>query len=328
MARVGRVLVVQPAFIGDVVFTSALVEALAERFAEVDVCVTPRARDVALAMPRAAHAQVFDKRGADKGIGGLWRSARRLRERGYNLAVLPHQSPRSAMLALFARIPRRIGFAGAPGSPFYTERVTARPGPYLSREAALARAAGAEPRPMTLVPRPEWVRAADERLGNATAIAALCIGSEWETKIWPAQHFAELADRLAERGLLPVLLGGAGETVLAEAVQARAGARCLDTTGNPVGEALAILARSAIAVGGDTGLVHAARALGVPTVALFGPSSAAVHQIGERQRAVSLGLECSPCSVHGQRHCPLGHHRCMRDLSAEAVIAHCDAVLA
>jgi heptosyltransferase-2 len=327
MARVGRVLVVQPAFIGDVVFTSALVDALAERFAEVDVCVTPRAEDVVLAMPRASRAQVFDKRGVDKGIGGMWRTARRLRERQYDAAVLPHESPRSGLLALLARIPRRIGHAFVAGSPFYTERVRAPRGTFLEREAALARAAGAEPRPMRLLPRPEWVDAAAQRLEGSPAIASLCIGSEWETKIWPAQHFADLADRFAERGFLPVLLGGQRETMLAEAVQARAGARCLDTTGNRVGEALAILARSAIVVGGDTGLVHAARALGVPTVVLFGPSSAAVHEFGARQSAVSLGLDCSPCSAHGQRQCPLGHHRCMRDLSADTVLLHCDAVL-
>ena len=329
MARAGRVLVVQPAFLGDVVFTSALVDALAERFAEVDVCVTPRGRDAALATPGAARVQVFDKRGDDAGPAGLWRAARRLRERRYDAAALPHRSPRSALLAWLARIPRRVGFRGAPGSPLYTERVAAPAGPYTRREAALARALGAEPRPMRLAPRPEWVRAADERLrGVSSAPAALCIGSEWETKIWPAAHFATLADHLAERGLTPVLLGGPREKPLAEAVQARAGARCLDTTGNSIGEALAILARSAICVGGDSGLVHAARAMGVPTVALFGPTAPLVHELGPKERAVTLGLDCSPCSAHGQRRCPLGHHRCLRDLPAGLVLEHCEAVLA
>jgi lipopolysaccharide heptosyltransferase II len=336
MPPAGRVLVVQPAFLGDVVFSSALVDALADRFAEVDVCVIPRARDVALAMPRAARVHVFDKRGADKGPSGLWRTARRLRERRYDAAALPHRSPRSALLAALAGIPRRVGFRGAPGSLLYTERVAAPAGGFVQREAALARAFGVEPRPMRLVARPEWVGAAEERLraadgqlrGVSVAFAALCIGSEWETKIWPAQQFALLADRLAERGLTPVLLGGPREKPLAEAVQARAGAQCLDTTGNEVGEALAILARSAICVGGDSGLTHAARALGIPTVALFGPTDPAAHQMGARQRAVALGIECSPCSAHGQRRCPLGHHRCMRDLGAEVVLQHCEAVLA
>src|SRR5919201_3354346 len=181
MAGGGRILVVQPAFLGDVVFTSALVDALAERFAEVDVCVTPRARDVVQAMPRASHAQVFDKRGSDSGVGGLWRTARRLRERRYEVAVLPHRSPRSGLLTVLARIPRRVGFQGAPGSPFYTERVAApRGGTFVGREAALARALEAEPRPMRLVARPEWVSMADERVRGAGSLAALCIGSEWE----------------------------------------------------------------------------------------------------------------------------------------------------
>lgn len=325
----GRVLVVQPAFLGDAVFSSALVDSLADRFAEVDVCVTPRARDVAQAMPRAAQVQVFDKRGSDRGPRGLWRAARRLRERGYDTAVLPHRSARSALLALLARIPRRVGFWFAEGAPLYTQRVPWRGSTYIGREAVLARALGADPRPMRLAPRPEWQRAADERLrGAAGPLAALCIGSEWETKIWPAQHFAALADRLAERGFLPVLLGGPGEKTLAEAVQARAGARCLDTTGNPVGEALAILARSALCVGGDSGLTHAARALGVPTVAVFGPTDPAVHEMGRRERAVTLGIECSPCSAHGQRRCPLGHHRCMRELLPDRVLDACESVLA
>ncbi len=325
----GRALVVQPSFLGDVVFTSALVDSLAARFAEVDVCVTPRGLEVAQAMPGAAQVHVFDKRGSDRGPSGLWRAARRLRQRAYDVAVLPHRSARSALLAVLAGVPRRIGFWLAAGAPFYTERVPWRGGTYIAREADLARALGADPRPMRLVPRREWVRAAEERLrGIAARPAALCIGSEWQTKIWPAQHFAALAEALAERGFAPVLLGGPRERPLAEDVQARAGARCLDTTGNSIGEALALLSRSALCVGGDTGLVHAARALGVPTVAVFGPTSAAVHQLGPRERAVALGIDCSPCSAHGQRRCPLGHHRCLRELPAERVLAACESVLA
>jgi len=50
--------------------------------------------------------------------------------------------------------------------------------------------------------------------------------------------------------------------------------------------------------------------------------------LAARERAVSLGLSCSPCSVHGSRRCPLGHHRCMRDLDADRVAAACREVLA
>ena len=155
--------------------------------------------------------------------------------------------------------------------------------------------------------------------------AAICLGSEWETKIWPAERVKSLVRILAHRGLRPVLVGGPKERSLAREVGSAGG--CIDTTGNPIGEALAILSMSSLAVGGDTGLMHAARAMGVPTVAVFGPTAPSLHVFGPRERAVSLGLSCSPCSVHGSRRCPLGHHRCLRDLDAEQVAAACQAVL-
>jgi heptosyltransferase-2 len=181
---------------------------------------------------------------------------------------------------------------------------------------------------MRLVPRPEWIAAARATLGAAAngRIAAVCLGSEWATKIWPARHVSGLVQRLAASGLQAVLLGGPRERALAREV--RNAAPCIDTTGNSVGEALAILSLSALAVGGDTGLVHAARALGIPTVAVFGPTPADVHAFAARERAVSLGLSCSPCSVHGSARCPLGHHRCLEDLDAAQVELACREVLA
>jgi lipopolysaccharide heptosyltransferase II len=324
-----RVLVIQTAYLGDTVFTSALVGALARRFpaAGIDVCVAPRGRDVALAFPGVGHVHVYDKRGADRGISGLRRVAARLATRQYELAVLPHQSMRTALLARFARIPERVGFGGSAGSLLYTARVRTPEVAFLSREADLARALGAAPAAMRLVPKPEWVAAARSAVGGSAGekLAAVCLGSEWPTKIWPAAHVGALVRSLAGSGLRPVLLGGPRERALAEQIGAAAG--CIDTTGNAIGEALAILSLSTLAVGGDTGLVHAARALGIPTVAVFGPTPSDVHLFGPRERPVSLGLSCSPCSVHGSRRCPLGHHRCLRDLDPERVAAACREVL-
>jgi heptosyltransferase-2 len=322
-----RVLVIQTAFLGDTVFTSALVRSLLRKWpqAEVDLCVAPRGRDVALAMPGVGHVHVFDKRGADRGWRGLRRVANRLSTRQYPLAVIPHRSLRSALLARLARIPERVGFSGATGSLLYTARVSSVERALIKAEAELARALGAGPAEMALQPLPDWIGNARAALGPSAheRLAAICIGSEWKTKIWPASRFASLARVLVSRGFRPVLLGGPHERDIAREVNGGS----IDTTGNPVGEALAILSMSALAVGGDTGLVHAARAMGVPTVAVFGPTTPLVHQFGPRERVVSLGLSCSPCSAHGSQRCPLGHHRCLRDLDAERVAAACQEVL-
>ena len=323
-----RVLVIQTAFLGDTVFTSALVQSLAQKWprAEIDLCVAPRARDVAQAIPGVAHVHLFDKRGQDRGLTGLRRIAARLRTRQYPLAVLPHRSLRSALLARLARIPERAGFADAAGALFYTARVRTQARAFIDKEADLVRALGAQQAAMALRPLAAWLGAARAALGPFTAerLASVCLGSEWETKIWPAPRVAALVQLLRGRGFVPVLLGGPRERALAREVNCGS----LDTTGNSVGEALAILSLSALAVGGDTGLVHAARALGVPTVAVFGPTTPSVHHFGPRERAVSLGLDCSPCSAHGSRRCPLGHHRCLRDLDEDRVAAACQAVLA
>jgi heptosyltransferase-2 len=273
-------------------------------------------------MPAARAVHVFDKRGGDSGFRGLLRVARGLRHERYELAVLPHQSVRSAALAFLAAVPRRIGFSRAPGSFLYTRRVRTRARGFLDREADLLLALGARPGRMRLSPRPEWTAAVRERFKDGGRYAALCIGSEWETKIWPPERYAALARILSAKGLVPVLFGGPKDRALAAQIPG-----AIDTVGNPIGEALAILARCELCVGGDTGLVHAARALGVPTVALFGPTSSKVHAFDERTVPVSLGLDCSPCSLHGGRRCPLGHHRCMRDLDEERVARACQAVL-
>ena len=326
-----RIVVVQTAFLGDTVFTSALVQSLRVRFPEaaLDLCVTPRGRDVALAIPGVAEALLFDKRGADAGLAGLWRAALRLRRRSYDLAVLPHRSLRTALLARTAGVPERLGFRGAAGSLFSTALAPDLGETFIDREAQLSRALGALPQSMRLVPTPASLEAARGLLASMTPpFAALCVGSEWETKIWPAPHLAALARSLRARGFTPILLGGPRERALAAEVQSAApDAACLDTTGNPVGEAVALLSLCALCAGGDTGLVHAARALGVPTVAVFGPTAPEAHHFGPRERAVSLRLACSPCSAHGSRRCPLGHHDCLRTLGHEPVLQACMAAL-
>jgi lipopolysaccharide heptosyltransferase II len=324
-----KVLVVQTAYLGDTVFTSALVASLARRWpqARLELCVSPRGTDVALAMPAISQVHVFEKRGTDRGLGGLFRMAAILRKRGFDLAVLPHRSPRTALLAKAAGIPERIGFAGTLGSFLYTARVGTSARGFLEREADLAAHFGGEPASMRLAPRPEWMEAARRALGPFhEPLAGICLGSEWETKIWPQERMAALVRTLRARGLRPVLLGGPRERATARNIASAVA--CIDTTGNPVGEALAILSSCALAVGGDTGLVHAARALGVPTVAIFGPTTPDVHRFAPREKPVSLRLDCSPCSAHGSRRCPLGHHRCLRDLDESLVAAACAQVLA
>lgn len=155
----------------------------------------------------------------------------------------------------------------------------------------------------------EWIRT--EGLGQAFGV--LAPGAAHATKRWPAAHWAALAGRLTARGVTPVIVGGAADRGIAaqiQGVRSAAGTFSLQETG-------ALLARARVVVSGDTGVMHMATGVGAPVVALFGPT---VRQFGfmpYRGRAAVLErpLDCRPCSAMGTNRCPMGHHRCLDDIT-------------
>jgi heptosyltransferase-2 len=324
-----RFLLVHPAFLGDTVFLGPAVRALKSRWpaCEVAVVVTPRGEPVARRLPGVDEVFVFDKRRADSGLGGLLRLGARLRAFAPDVALVSHPSARSGSVAWLSRAPRRIGYA-----PLCTDRVSIDRGrPFVDRALALAARAGApsEDRRLRLDPPAELDAYASEVLrGAARPLVGVVPGAEWGTKRWGQAKYAELARRLSRDGATVLLLGGPGERDLARGIAGESGVPVLDTTGNSIAEALALLARCDLVVGGDTGLVHCARALGRPSVLVFGPTDPSRHVFGDRERTVRVEIECSPCHDHGPESCPLAHHRCMADLEVDAVERQARALLA
>jgi heptosyltransferase-2 len=351
-ARGAVSLVVQTSFLGDTVLTTPLIATLAGRGA-VDVVTTPAAAPLLANNPDIRRLFVYDKRGADAGLGGLRRLARRIREQraadgaAPRVAYLAQGSIRSAALALLAGFPERVGFATSPGRVLYTTRVPHRGDRHHAErlwrlafpdEPAIEPTADAiRPR---LFPGAEEVRAVDALLGRAglrvpgdPPLVALAPGSVWATKRWP--YYPELAARLAERARL-VIIGGPGDTEGAAAIRAAVGAGSgahapVDATGklSLLGSA-ELLARAALLVTNDSSPQHLASATGTPTITIFGPTVPAFGFGPLAPGSVSLGhetLDCRPCHHHGPPACPLGHWRCMRELSVDAVARAAERLL-
>ena len=237
---------------------------------------------------------------------------------------MPHRSLRSGLLALLSGAPRRIGHA-----PFCGRVPLDRSRPFVERALALAERAGATGDPALALRAPAAFGPYVERvLGSAgRPVVGLVPGAEWATKRWAPERFAELAAALHRDGATVVLLGGPAERGTSARIQALAGVPLRDSTGNTIEEAVALLARCDLVVGGDTGLVHCARALGRPALVLFGPTSPERHIFTRSDRALTLGLDCQPCHDHGPRRCPLGHHHCLSLLEPAAVVAAARALL-
>lgn len=319
-------LVVQTAFLGDVVLTTPLLAALAARHGPVDVVTTPSAAPLLATHPAVHRVIPFDKKGADRGLAGLWRLARRLRAERYEIAYLPHRSLRSAALARLAGIPRRVGFRD--GWPLLYTGVRDHPatGHAIDRLLALADAPPRHQTPpsleLTLGDRAaaeHWLREA----GVTGPFVALAPGSIWGSKRWP--FYPELTRALAER-VAVVAVGGPEDAALGDAM-VRAGAGAAHPVVNacgalPLRASAALIGRAAALVTNDSAPLHLAQAVGTPTVALFGPTvpEFGFGPRGPRDRALGVaGLPCRPCSRHGPPSCPLGHHDCMRTLSVATV---------
>ena len=323
------------------VLTTPLLSRLATE-GPVHVVATPANAGILANHPAVASVIVFDKRRADRGIRGIFRVARALRETGASTAYLAQGSVRSAAIARLAGIRERVSFDNSPGRLFATRQVHFDSSfHHAQRLWQLATPPGGPAYVPILRPS---LYPSDADYANVDALLAahdvkphepllaLAPGSVWATKRWPL--FNELAAGIADDPQLLdhriVVLGGASDTSLAteivDVMRQRGRASVVDATGGlSLLASAALLSRARVLVTNDSAPLHLASAMNTPTIAVFGPTIPAFGfgPLSTRQVVVeNHELTCRPCHAHGPQQCPLTHWRCMRDLSPTRVLAH------
>jgi len=321
-------LIIAPQWIGDAVMTEPLLARLHGRGERLAVGALPWVAPVYRAMPQVQEVIELPFR-----HGGLQWSGRRALGRQlhgrFDVAYVLPNSLKSALLPLLAGIPKRVGYLGEVRVGLLTHRLRNpkdKPPMVAFYSALSGDTQGLErDRPqLRLDPATIGQALAAHGLGPQSHVV-FAPGAEYgPAKRWPAIHFAELARGL-DRPV--VLLGSAKEAALCDEIERSAGAgRCVNLAGRTsLLEAFAIIAAAAAVVSNDSGLMHVAAAFGVDQVALFG-SSSPLHTppLNERAQVVWLKqdpayqppLDCAPCF---QRECPLGHTRCLVDITPERV---------
>lgn len=336
-----RALVVAPQWIGDAVMTEPLLRRLHGRGERITVGALPWVAPVYRAMPQVAEVLEFPF-----AHGGLqWQArralARELRGR-FDVAYVCPNSFKSALVPWWAGIPRRAGYTGESRLGLLTVRLPnpprdARP-PMVGFYSALAGEPAVEGEaPRLTQPAQAVALQTLSALGlQAQAWCVLSPGAEYgPAKRWPVQHFAALAQQLP---LPVVLLGSAKESSLCAEIadlanQHRAN-HCHNLAGRTsLDQALAVIAHAKALVSNDSGLMHVAAAFGIPQVALFG-SSSPLHTPPLNPKATVVWLkndpsyqpplDCAPCF---QRTCPLGHTRCLNDITPQRVAALLKGIL-
>lgn len=338
-----KILVFHTAFLGDVILNLPMVQILKREYpnAEIDVAAIPNAAQVLQNHPAIHRVIEYDKRGSQKGIAGMVRLIGMLRQNRYDLAIVSHRSMRSALIVAAAGIPRRVCFSKSAGRWFFTDVVTYRPSLHeVERNISLLR-------PLNIIPQKkelpsvylsdEDIVAVDlamQRHGidSSQRFIGIAPGSAWATKRWPPEHFAVLVKKIAERNWLPLLIGGAGDRELCASIVQMSQTKSVRNLAGEltVLQSAELLRRCAMMISNDSAPVHLAVAVRTPVIAIFGPTVPAFGfgPYGDSDRVVQIeGLQCRPCSIHGGDVCPIGTFECMRELTAEVIMANIDQIV-
>ncbi|MBK7203879.1 glycosyltransferase family 9 protein [Candidatus Amarolinea dominans] len=340
-----RVLLIRPDHLGDLLFTTPALQRLRQVWpnAHITALVGPWGQPILADHPALDEILTLPFPGFTRQPATspwapyrlLAAEADRLRAGHFDLAlILRFDHWWGAWLAQRAHIPRRFGFAVPECAPFLTTAVPYNPRRHeVEQNLALVAAASGQPEitpgPLHFsVPPAAAAWAAAWLAGRSLAdrpLVALLPGAGAAVKLWRAESWAALAAALQARGLTPLLAGGAGEVALAQAINA-----CLpEPLPSAVGETslaqlAALLQRSALVIGLDSGPMHLAAALGVPTIHLYGPVSAASFgPWGDpaRHRVITSAWACVPCNRLDFTDADLPLHPCVRAITVEQVLA-------
>lgn len=314
-----------------------LLTRLHERGAILDILAPAWSAPLLARMPEVARVIGNPLQHGEFNLAARRRLGRELKREGYEQALILPNSWKSALAPFCAGIPKRTGYTGEARVGLLNDRRTLDQAalPQLAeRYAALAEPAGSPlPRPLPL-PRltssPAQQAAARAALGLPAAATPVvfCPGAEYgPAKRWPARHYAELARRLATPASPVWLVGSAKDAPVGEEIAGLAGGAATNLCGRTdLAQAIDLIAAARLVVSNDSGLMHVAAALGRPLAAVFGSSSPAyTPPMSPTARIVSLQLECSPCF---KRECPLGHLKCLNELTPDQVLAKLPGLIA
>lgn len=328
-----------PNWVGDLVMATPALRALRRHFgSEVRIrgILRPHLAELLAGTSWLDEFWLFDPKANDSSLGRM-ALLRRMRRQPIDLALLLTNSLHTALLAWLGGARRRLGYARHGRSLLLTDRLhplrqgrRVLPWPMVDSYLSLAEAAGCAPesRRLELVTTAFEERLADQAwqslgLNDSGRVIAINSGGAYgAAKHWPVEHCAELARRLVDELDHDVLvLCGPSERDSAREVVRLAGRnRVVSLAEQPVslGLSKACIRRCRLVISTDSGPRHLAAALGTPVVTIFGPTSPVwIANPTVTGVNVQRELDCVPC---GRRICPLGHHRCMRELTAQNVL--------
>lgn len=324
-----KILIIQTAFVGDVILITPLIRATRELFpnAHLDVLVVPQSKGVLVNNPHIQNILTFDKR-VNK-VMAFIKTVRNIQKNKYDLAIAPHSSVTTAYLMLWGGIKHRLGFDRWHAARYLTLKVPHLDNVHkIQKNLQLLSVFSDQTFSLKTELFPdekmrEWAKTTIEACCfKNRPILAIAPGSVWFTKRWPEGHYTKLTAMLYQARINLVFIGSKDEQTLCERIISNAGAIAINLAGKSnVLESAAIIAHCNLMICNDSGALHIANAMETDVFAFFGPTVKSIGYFPYREPdfIFERELDCRPCSSHGGKKCHLGHHLCMKEILPEVV---------
>ncbi len=334
----GRILIVNVNWRGDVLFSTPFIRALREKYPDsfIACLVVPRCAPILENNPHLNELIIFDEQNGHRGLWGKLRLIKLLRSKRFDCAFLLHRSFTRALLCYFAGIPQRAGYFTKKRAWLLTKTI-AQPIKEMHKAEYflnLARACGmeAKDRNYQFFPSREDKDYIDNLLqknglGRSDSLVVLNPGGNWQLKRWPKENFARLGDKLIRKYQAQVLITGAQKDInLAEDIASLMKNRPVILCGQTsLGELAALMLKVKLVVSNDSGPLHIALSQGAKAIGLFGPTSARItgpYGSGEYtllQKDVGCNTPCYKLDC--------SDNRCMKAISVEDVLQAAETFL-
>lgn len=326
-----KVLIVGPAWVGDIVMAQSLFIYLIQRYPKlsIDVLAPAWSKPMLAAMPEVRQSIEMPLGHGKLGLAERIRLGKSLRKEQYDWSIVLPNSWKSALVPFVAKIAKRTGYRGEARYGLLNDihhldkkQLT------MTVQRFVALAAGKNtclhdcPKPQLSVDKRKARTISQKyQLTDSLPLLVLCPGAEYgSAKCWPISHYSELADHFIKQGWQIALLGSEKDRLITNAISKKLHhPHCINLAGKTtLHEATLVLAQAHHVVSNDSGLMHIAAAVDRHIIAIYGSSDPTfTPPLSDKSSIVYLDLACSPCF---KRQCPLGHLDCLNNIKPQQII--------
>jgi len=338
-----RILVIRLSSLGDIILTTPVLDVLKENYrnSEISFLTKQRYQGLFESDPRVDSVIYFEPEGKDKGISGLLRLIKNLNHQKVDLIVDLHSNLRSSLIRLLVKAKKKVHYRKKLIPRLlmvHLKRWKVKPistiGNYLKSLGEIAiKAWSRVPRLYSKNENKIWVENffIENGLAKEEILIGIAPGTRWETKRWDLDKFSSVAKSLSRDLPAKILLVGNKEDqqLIGEIEDHVGKEKIIQAVDLHLDRLIALVERCDLFISNDSGPMHLASALGVPTIGIFGPTSPGLgfSPSGLEDKVFWAGVECSPCSLHGEKDCVKESRYCMDNIKPEKVIEEAKRIL-